>query len=754
MTQISLSAGLAALLAVLPGALSALSPTPNDRFAPYRTLQPRLDAQGRCQVVAHAAATDRVMGYTDQPTPADVELPANMQSWLDCVDRAAQFVSLHPEYTLGTASQSSTVIRPLLGNIKWNQSAPWDGLCPAGTPVGCVATAMAQVLYYYRYPEHGFGSKTYTNNGVTHHVDFENTYYAWDQMFDAYDGYTTPAQNHAVAELSYHCGVAVNMDYSPGGSGAWTELIPHELHKYFGYNSKASTQSRSEYTYAEWCDLLIAELQAGRPVIFAGTSSDVGHCFVIDGVNREGLFHVNWGWGGYYNGYFDIGILDPEGQGIGGSVEATMGYCLNQRAVVQLCPEEGIGEDLCPLTCELFQFWEDGGQYSIGLTFQNNSGDNYHASLTGEIINTDGEVCLTSESVGFDFTAYPKRGYWQWHYFDFGAMPLPDGEYRFRVACVLDSQPDVVYRLNGNRGYYLRIVVENGHLWSENNSDETFLLSIDGLNQPLDQVFAVGRPYPFEFDVTNTSQSDFVGQVIIYSLQGSGYDTKGFGYGSPDLHLLPGETRHLEIPIVYEEEGDWRFSIAANDYGYNLEATIWPVETDFIPVSSAYTDDSPAYLTLITDPEVITERCEAEGEATFRLTLDNGGGNFSSKLAMQFFTNKSVLTKPTLSVEQEQYVPKSSQGNVVDITGRLTGLKGMTKYYVRPYYEDLFGEFQPLQDKADKSPLLEVRVYNASGIECIQADEATDVPAYDLMGRRVAADRQGVSVSRQGISLR
>ena len=154
---------------------------------------------GRMQVVAVPSSEAKVMGYTDTPIPADVAIPSNMQYWLECVEQGAAYVAEHPEIQLGSNSAqraTSKVIHPLLGRIEWDQSDPYNRLCPPGTPVGCVATAMAQVMLYWKHPNQGTGSHTWRWDGTTHTVNFDSVTYNWDLMLPKYgrSAHATPEQ--------------------------------------------------------------------------------------------------------------------------------------------------------------------------------------------------------------------------------------------------------------------------------------------------------------------------------------------------------------------------------------------------------------------------------------------------------------------------------------------------------------------------------------------------------------------------------
>ena len=756
MTKQRYSILLAASVAVLPALSSAAEHSLSQQFSAYHTLQSRRGQDGQLEVVARTASLQQTMGYTDQPVPADIEMPENMQKWLECVDQAAQFVNDNPQYSLGTASASSVVISPILGPIMWNQSYPYNNFCPSGTPVGCVATAMAQVLYYYRYPEHGFLSKSYTQGSYTLSADFENTYYQWDKMFDIFDGTSTDEQNRAVAELSYHCGVAVNMSYAPNGSGAWLERVPHALHKYFGYNSKACVRNRSNFTYEDWSSMLVAELEAGRPILFAGNSADVGHCFVIDGINAAGLFHVNWGWGGYYNGYFDIGILNPYGTGIGGSQSDEFGYCFSQGAVFQLCPEEGVGVDLCPISCETYGYWYTSSTgFSVGYTFQNNSGDAFHATVGIELFDEQGNI-LRLPGVEYDFGAYPNRGYWQWNEFHVStADSLPDGSYSYGCYCLIPSLDSTYFHLDSTPAIPLATFdIENGVFVNYSHTTNAFRLTASNVNFVPGQVLAVGKIYDCSFEVTNLSQSTFVGMaspVFVTFTDGGNVDTK-YEFGSNDLKILPGETVEVTVPVWVNEANNWYFAVLLQDYGYGrtLEVDFEGLET----IASEFTSESPAALTLVDGPQLLTERCEVDGDIAFEMTVDNLGGNFSSNIAMMFFANKNATENPSLVIEATQNLPMTTPGNTITIPGKLTGLKGMTKYFARPFYQDQRGEYLQLLPASGKLTPIEVKVYNSTGIDEIRADEDDEAPAYDLMGRRIQGQSHGLRIQNHAASLR
>lgn len=215
------------------------------------------------------------------------------------------------EGSLPERNQSRDVA-PLLTTI-WNQGVPYNVLCPedANGPgghvwAGCTAVAMAQVMRFWACPLQGTGSHSYydANYGMIS-ADFGQTTYNWGNMPDA-----CPDGNMDIPLLLYHCGVAVNMQYSPNGSGASIGSAAAALTQYFGYAPCTYTQ-RMLYSPSEWDHMLRANLDAGRPIVYGGFSSTSGHAFNLDGYQNYNYFHFNWGWGGEYNGYYYLSNLNP-----------------------------------------------------------------------------------------------------------------------------------------------------------------------------------------------------------------------------------------------------------------------------------------------------------------------------------------------------------------------------------------------------------------------------------------------------------
>ena len=273
------------------------------------------------------------------------QLAAFLKACQERIDELVSSISYHQalQPTRPRASEP-TQIAPLLGNIQWNQSAPWNNQTPVvdgeHTPVGCVAIAYTQVMRYYQWPTQGEGTFSYTEkrSDRQHSVDYESTTYDWAHMPERYadPSQATEEETNALSTLAYHAGVAVEMMYAPRGSGASMPYVDRALREHFRYDKRVSFKNRVNYTQAAWEQLLRNELIAARPIVYSGYGHG-GHAFVCDGYDANGLFHINWGWGGMSDGYFNLNYLVPSDLGIGGG--AGGGYSLGQGAVIGIMPD-------------------------------------------------------------------------------------------------------------------------------------------------------------------------------------------------------------------------------------------------------------------------------------------------------------------------------------------------------------------------------------------------------------------------------
>ena len=287
-------------------------------------------------LIAADDASIPVLGYSSSNNWGETEIPVQLQSLLESWNAQLQDIKTR-QLTASWETQSLWLkynrdpfsfvperdyrdVSPLLTTV-WGQGTYYNYYCPSGCPVGCVATAMAQIMRFWSFPAVGNGSHSYNCPPYgTLSADFGSTAYNWAAMPN-----NVTSTNTAVATICYHAGVAVNMQYNPNGSGAYSQDVPNALTTYFKYASSTQYREKSSYSSSTWEAMMKGELDNRRPIYYSGSSSQSGgHAFVLDGYQGSN-FHINWGWNGSYNGYYALTALNPGGENFTNSQAAVIG---------------------------------------------------------------------------------------------------------------------------------------------------------------------------------------------------------------------------------------------------------------------------------------------------------------------------------------------------------------------------------------------------------------------------------------------
>ena len=303
-----------------------------------------------------------ILGYSYDGHFDEAKAPVNMKNWLNDY---AQQIALLDNY----ASIKGAIAAPKAANVvdthnsiapmittKWDQATPYWNECPQFMNsddeadgyelayTGCVATSMSQLMNFYKYPEQTSQvipaySFTYSDGNYNYSTvqmpELPITTFDWAHMRDTYTGAEDEVYTSAVAHLMFYVGCALKSQYGVSATGAYTDDIPKAF-GIFGYGSKLAY--RNDYTQEVWDNMVYQELAAGRPMIYNGTAgSGGGHSFICDGYEYGNYFHINWGWGGMGNGYFQLAIMNPYASGIGGSSSAE-GYNMKQNIVYNVIP--------------------------------------------------------------------------------------------------------------------------------------------------------------------------------------------------------------------------------------------------------------------------------------------------------------------------------------------------------------------------------------------------------------------------------
>ena len=301
-----------------------------DRVAAYPGMVVYGKSDGGFAIVTADKQSPRVLAYSTDGFFTDGANPG-FNWWLKAIQKAPLRETTKPD-----PSRFAPSVAPLI-STKWGQNAPFRYMCPflnyepdlslygvylpdtTHNAVGCGPAAMAQYMNYYRYPDHGSGCRSvvvkYDQANVTVSVDFESATYDWDAMLDDYSGDYTVEQGKAVAQLCYHAAVAAQTNWTRLGGGTFDENILNAFIEHFGYSDTARVLNRPLYDEPTWMEMIYGMLSAGNPILYSGKDINfevgllVGHNFIIDGYDENGLVHVNWGWHGQQDGYYDIATL-------------------------------------------------------------------------------------------------------------------------------------------------------------------------------------------------------------------------------------------------------------------------------------------------------------------------------------------------------------------------------------------------------------------------------------------------------------
>ena len=303
-------------------------------------------------IVSGDDRAEEILGYGDGYLDMN-NIPSNMRWWLGQYKEQIEFLIKNPNLQVMKSGNTSTMltastVAPMLTCI-WDQTEPFWNQCPTynGSKcyTGCVATAMAQVMYYWKYPAQLPALSSYTTAASPriNVAALPGITLDWDNMIDDYTGSYTTAQANAVAWLMRYCGQSCQMMYSPDGSGAYTDDQLEGM-KLFGYNSGATYVQRNNYSDAQWTAMMLEDLQAGRPILYGGDDGYSGHAFVVDGYNSStNKYHINWGWSGMDNNYYAISAF---------YIDSDYDFRQNQDMLYQIYPEGSVIETYAPVMAQ------------------------------------------------------------------------------------------------------------------------------------------------------------------------------------------------------------------------------------------------------------------------------------------------------------------------------------------------------------------------------------------------------------------
>lgn len=478
-----------------------------------------------------------LVGYSNEGEFRSENAPENLRAWLDGYAAFVRSVRDGGSKPMRASVNNATpVVEPLV-TTRWNQGEPYNLLCPYDSsvgvtcPTGCAATSMAQLINYHEWPVQGKGSKSYNSSYGRLTVDFSKSVYDWANMKDRYESYYdenknivnewTDTEANAVAKLMYDCGVALEMTYGPYSSGAADTEMPLALCNYFNYHADLIT--RDGHTVDEFLARIKEELDNSRPLVFNGQGSGGGHSYIVDGYDSNDYLHVNWGWGGISDGYFNVSYMNPDDLGTGGG---SGGFNEMQSIVVAYPDETGegsVGQNVMRLVDA--SMWGGGDGYVKALQESIVKGEDFKVEYYGiwnmvnrdyfgefalGIFDSNGEMLSVTASndavVGrFNLTYYPEI-----LVANEELAALSDGDYTIRMISRQQGYDDWV-RVAAEG---IDIAVSGNEIQKREPVVPTAVISCENLDV-LTSTVDINGTIDVQMTLKNDSEYDFMGKVSL-----------------------------------------------------------------------------------------------------------------------------------------------------------------------------------------------------------------------------------------------
>lgn len=697
-----------------------------------------------------ASANDNanaVLGYTGSGTFKEALAIPSFKAWVSDCSNALTWVANQPESAFkddnnrqfrakATRADIPQAILPLLGSIAWNQGAPYNNMCPLvqGTrcAAGCVATAMAMIMKYWQWPVHGTGEVSYVTRTyeIELSADFSQSTYEWTSMLNQYDGDYSDEQAAAVAKLLSDVGISVQMNYGPS-SGTSAPMVPLALTNYFFYNKGVKYLQRCFYNFEEWNDIIKGELAEKRPVLMSGINylEGVGHEFVLDGYNTNGLYHVNWGWGGTSNGYFDVNYMSPDYQGIGGS---NGGYVAEQTILAGLYPDK---EGNTEFIYNLFS--------KKGLTF--NAKKEFHMLLqncslipfegeAGIIVEKDGEVIAHATDSFSDMALSIMDDvelYYKLEELGLTAGEIGEGNECYVYPAYKDANGNFVkLPVPAYEADYLVLSSKDGALSVNNPSGGTAKLTQVSLTVD-DRAFS-GYPIYFNVQVRNEEGAAEFNNLIGVELVNSKGSRVGYGM---DCKIMPaGSTKDFYIRVDAGKltVGSYKAYLIYGYYG------------DYERVGTKYTtvvvNQAPAAAKLTySNPVFFGSRVEEGTPVDITMDVVNNGGYTEHDFAAYFFPNTGGDVTSVGVLGPVSCRITANKKNQIKISGIVDLQPGSYFCLLR---DNTTGAWVPNINTRHVFSVSQ----SATGVNAIDKENEDDTPLYDLSGRQVQHPSKGIYI--------
>lgn len=635
----------------------------------------RADATGYVMVAGDDIAVP-VLGYSDSDTFNPNNIPQNMQWWLGEMQREMEFLKQHPEQARKAPATGKSV-RPLL-TCNWNQSAPYNNNCPvyngSRCVTGCVATAMAQIMYYHKWPKQGKGSHSYScnlnnsGNYVNLSADFSKSIYDWDNMLDNYGSSSPAISNAAVAKLMSDVGISVDMGYGES-SGAFSSDVVNALTSYFDYDKSINIFYRIAYGIEVWENKIRTELDNKRPVYYSGQAATGGHAFVCDGYDADGYFHFNWGWGGMSNGYFILSMLNPSEQGIG-SFEG--GYNNSQAIITRIMPNEG-GEPIVEPLHGVCSIMTSDKSVNVGdaanITINNVSmlGTNdWNTLYWGICVTTADENTPTIVESPNDWVNASAIlvGY---YYNVTGVTYTPSsslspGKYNLRYMWKKDNEQVGLFGGAVPSEYIIDMEIKNGVAYFSKHYDPSVLTATTQLNS---NTIYKGLQFNVKTTITN-SGSEFYGDISLALEQNNAVKLKS------DV---------IKIAVAQGKSFSFETNLVANVPIGDYNLVVLDVENHVLGSTPVKVVDAGGSFSLSRASDLIPQSTEMPAnDVNAQVTIYNSGGIFAGNLKMYIVREEGGSYYISQTVNSNPVTILNGSSAVVNFHGEFAGVVGTTYY--------------------------------------------------------------------------
>ena len=520
-------------------------------------------------IVSGDERTDEILGYSTVGNIDFDNIPDNMRAWLNSYEE--QILSLPARVKAAPAKvPTHPAIEPLISTT-WSQDAPYNLQCPKIDEqhclTGCVATVLAQMMYYHKWPlesttsipAYGYGYQGWNEETQTpiykyHENELPATQFDWSMMRNSYYSDEINASTDAVSELMRYCGQSVEMDYGLSGSSSSVNNVVYALPTYFGYDEGIRFLESRFFTIAGWDALIYNELQQSRPVIFSGSSEVAGHAYICDGYDGNQMYHLNWGWGGWYDGFFKFSIMNTDDNTQGAILTSPLSYSrTSMRAIVGIQkPTDTPAVD--PLAGTTLSLEQINGTFSFLIHIGQYRSATIYTGLG--IMDADDNISsvVPLYSVGIPGAMDKAYGY---IYFGLSAGQLGLGDGKYRIIPMYKSPSDTEWRCGpeGCQPMYKDVIVSDGVFVQALSNPDISLVSMTEGDGFVDATFA------------NTGSTDIVAILRYLFTDGElpelpdNTNTPAIWTEYTDLCIEAGATETVRLKFPYTEKGAYHYRL-------------------------------------------------------------------------------------------------------------------------------------------------------------------------------------------------